>query len=213
VNTLHAVVSSTTIAGLVPCDATSMLLSCLLPNLKDLTISLRLPLSDYEALENDSAEAKFAHTWTKLPTAIRQLSRLRDLHLRLDHDEPRTWSMVNERAVLTPLKSLADIPHLRISVSLPILHPKHETPERHFTRGSAPCSLPIYRCHRQRHHSVDGIHIRHEPDFPILGELAEDWEMSMADVEMMERGEWEMGRDPLYLICGDIEPQCLLSWI
>lgn len=34
--------------------ATSILLECLVPNIKDLTVSLRLPLRDYEVLQTDA---------------------------------------------------------------------------------------------------------------------------------------------------------------
>src|SRR4051812_22997189 len=71
---------------------TFILLDCVLPNLKELTISLRLPLATYEALDNasDSAgsESSLISAWTGLRLAIEHLSKLRRLRIWLDHEEP-----------------------------------------------------------------------------------------------------------------------------
>lgn len=182
---------------------TSIFLGCILPNLKDLNISLRIPLRAYKALENAFDDMKFTFIWTELPLAIRNMSKLRGLRIWFDHSEPSTWSMVNERAVLSRLGSLRSDPNLNISINLPKLHPKWETPERHFTRDSAPLGVAIHRRYRQRYHGIEasngGLEVQHVPDFPILYMFTELWEMTIEEVEEMERNEWKWG-DPLEVL-------------
>jgi hypothetical protein len=194
--------------------ATSILLECLVPNIKDLTVSLRLPLRDYEVLQTDAGVVPRSTIWSQFPGAIKRMSKLRRLHIWLDHDEPTTWSQVNERAIFSSLQSLADIPNLTTSITLPKLHPQHENAEKHFMVGTSPLGMAIHRRYRQRYHSTDGMHVLYEPDFPILHEIADYWGISMAETEELERGEYSMGHDPLELVCGmvsGVELQCRIN--
>jgi hypothetical protein len=45
--------------------ATSILLECLVPNIKDLTVSLRLPLRDYEVLQTDAGVVPRSAIWSQ----------------------------------------------------------------------------------------------------------------------------------------------------
>ncbi|KAF2176893.1 hypothetical protein K469DRAFT_812277 [Zopfia rhizophila CBS 207.26] len=187
----------------------STFLSCVLPSLKELHISLRLSLSIYGALENagnstGSESSSMDHSisaWTGLRPAIERLGNLRRLRIWLDHGEPCSWSMVNERAVLSPLAPLSNNPNLDISIDLPKLHPKWENPDRHFTEDSPPLTLTIHRRYRQRYHGVESsdgsIDAKHDPDFPILYEVADLYYMTMEIVEEMERASWQRGEDPI----------------
>jgi hypothetical protein len=185
------------------------LFNLVLPNLKELHISLRLPLSAYEALESagnstvGSPSSPIDYqiaTWAGLCPAIERLSKLKILRIWLDHAEPSPWTTVNERAVLSPLAALSNIPNLNITVDLPKLHPKWETSSRHFTEDSPPSILPIHRRYRQRYHGVESsrgsIRVEYRPDFPVLYEYAELDGMTMEGIEKTERGIWKRGEDP-----------------
>ena len=189
-------------------SSTSTLLNCVLPSLKKLDISLRLPLSAYDALENasdptSSESSSMDHSisaWTGLRPAIERLSKLRRLRIWLDHGERCPWSMVNERAVLSPLAPLSNNPNLDISIDLPKLHPKWENLDRHFTEDSPPPTLTIHRRYRQRYHGIESsdgsIRVEYGPDFPTLHELALMEDMTIEQVEEIERTSWKRGEDP-----------------
>jgi hypothetical protein len=192
-------------------------LGCVLPNLKELGINLKLPLAAYKELESagesTSSTPSFTSAWTALPLAVEHISRLRKLRIWLDHRQPCSWSMVNERAVLSPLAPLAspsNNPHLDVSINLPKLHPKWETPDRHFTKDSPPLPIAIHRRYRQRYHGVEqkdgSLRVQYESDFPVLHEFAEFVGMPMEDVEENERIKWEIGEDPLQEL-RDMDPQ------
>jgi hypothetical protein len=192
---------------------TSSILDCLLPNLKHLSISLRFPLATLEALENANISASpspsLISAWIKLPIAIKHMSKLRKLQIWLDHGEPCSWSLVNERAILSPLAFLSNIPSLEFCISLPKLHPKWEQPDRHFTEDDQPLPFALHRRYRQRNHAIEAsdgsLRVKYEPDFPVLYELTE-WDSTMEEVEHLERGFWEMGGDPAEVI-RDFGPQ------
>jgi hypothetical protein len=109
--------------------------------------------------------------------------------------------MVNERAVLSPLASLSNKPDLIVSVNLPKLHPKWETADRHLTKDSAPLPLPIQRRYRQQYRGVKqangSFRVQEVLDFPVLDIFTEILEITMEEVEEMERGMWERGEDPM----------------
>lgn len=151
--------------------------------------------------------------WTKLCPAIERLSNLRRLRIWLDHAESCPWSVVNERAVLSPLGPLSSNPSLDILIHLPKLHPKWEKPDRHFTEDSPPPSLVIRRRYRQRYHGIrsnDGsIEVVAKTDFPVLHELVYlDEGFTMEEVEEMEATSWKKGEDPFrecfpdLILCG-----------
>jgi hypothetical protein len=185
-------------------SCTSDLLGRLLPNLKQLSISLRLSLATYKELENagDSAscELSLISAWTELPFACEHLRKLRTLRIWLDHEEPCSWSVVNERAILSPLASLSSNPNLDFSINLPKLHPKWEAPERHFTKDSPRLPIAIQRRYRRRHHGVEdsngNLCVRYRPDFPVMHEAAEMLGIPVEEIEEKERASWERGEVP-----------------
>ncbi|KAF2265278.1 hypothetical protein CC78DRAFT_205757 [Lojkania enalia] len=185
-------------------SSTSILLVSILPNLKELSINLRLPLDTYKALDNTSnsagSESLLSSVWMGLPLAIEHLSKLRRLRIWLDHEEPCSWSIVNERAVLSPLASLSNIPNLEVSIDLAKLHPKWESPHRHFTEDTPLLPLAIHRRYRQRYYGIEtgdgSIRVEHSPDFPVLYELT-SLGMTMEKVEEVERRSWKEGEDPI----------------
>ncbi|KAH7345840.1 hypothetical protein BKA66DRAFT_554916 [Pyrenochaeta sp. MPI-SDFR-AT-0127] len=187
----------------------SMLWRSALLNVKVLSISLRLPLAVFKALEDTgtpTVEPSFTSVWMKLALAIERFRKLRTLHVWLDHDEPCSWSMANERAVLSPLANLNA--NLEVSIELPKLHPKWEIPDRHFTEDSAQFPLTIRRIYRQRYHVTEhsdgSVSIDHKPDFPITYELT-GWDVTIEELEASETRAWKRGEHPFQDLL-DLEP-------
>lgn len=150
------------------------------PLLRKLSISLRLPLSLFEAVSSGATTSSPSantqmpdvsvarHTtniracdqsnvWRRVwPALAMQLKRLQSLHLWLDHDSKPSWSFVDERAALSSIIASLSPDKIHclkdVSVGLPNLHPRYEKPERHFTKKSLqpPAHVAINRRLRQR---------------------------------------------------------------
>lgn len=218
------------------------------PLLRKLTITLRLPLSFFEAVSSDATTSSPSgntqmpdvsiatrHTadvrrrdqlsvWMRVwPALAVQLKQLQSLHLWLDHDDHSSWSFVDERAALssfTASMSRDNIPSLQdVSVDLPNLHPRHEKPERHFTKESLqpPAYVTLSRRLRQRFYCEEAIlgHIRvsYEADFPIMLDILElehsgCQNMTREELEDWERELWESGEDVDDLLMSVSGPQC-----
>ncbi|KAK3317196.1 hypothetical protein B0T19DRAFT_479326 [Cercophora scortea] len=208
-----------------PCS----LLSFAIPSLRKLSITLRLRLPLLRALENDTTETTFdgdapaadanlmaecsrvRATWSRTwPLLALQLKQLRHLYIWLDHEDKRSWSLVDECKILLPVAasmSPARIASLKdVTFNLPKLHPRYEDPERHFTKGSAqtPELITIHRRLRQRYFAEQDasgrLSVEFKPDFPVMYEvnhLALQGQLSMPDEEYeeYERGQWESGVD------------------
>jgi len=107
-------------------------LTSVLPYIRKLNITLRSP----PAGALTASWASQLTIWLRLCPAIAQLKELRRLRIWLDHNDQSSWSIVNERAILSPLTPLTSISNLNISVNLPKLHPHLERPDRHFGEDS-----------------------------------------------------------------------------
>ncbi|KAB5578288.1 hypothetical protein GE09DRAFT_545711 [Coniochaeta sp. 2T2.1] len=213
------------------------------PNLvvKNLEITLRLPLSFFHSLAEDAEQATSSHfpvgegdllhSWRRVwPSLARRLQNtLRRLTVWLDHDDKQTWTLVDERAIVSHVTasiSPGTCPSLmQVTFNLPKLHPKHESPLRHFSKGSRnpPSSVKIEKRFRQCRHyeeTAEGEHnVVWEPDFPITHEmlwprgfegepdppipirLEELEELEVFERELMESGyddpwSWLMGPGP-----------------
>jgi hypothetical protein len=182
---------------------TSTLFGCILPNVKELSVDLRLPVEKYEALENavqsTLSEPLLIVGWSGLPLILGKMSKLRKLDISLDHDRPCSWSVVNERAILSPLVSVIANLNLDIHIHLPKLHPKWENPARHFIEDNSASPVAIHRRYRLRYHAIkssDGSLLeKRAPDFPITHEYIA-WDMTMEQIETNERRAWKAGEDP-----------------
>lgn len=173
--------------------------------IRKLHLTLKLPLSFFRALENpiDDPDVNLQLTlWSQLSSAIEQLKELRILYIWFDHQDPASWSVVNERILLAGIASLAIND---IQVDLPKLHPGYETPDRHFTEVA---SLPfrIQRRQRQVYFNVkynNGYsRIKYSPDFPnILDHPDFVAEFSPEEIEEMERIMWKKGYNVHMLLC------------
>ncbi|KAH7083727.1 hypothetical protein FB567DRAFT_529793 [Paraphoma chrysanthemicola] len=196
-------------------SVTSNFIGYTLPNVKNLEISLRIAPDNYNALENPDEVTMFTTAWNRLPETITGMCKLHHLYIWLDHSEPSTWSIVNERILLSPVDRLATISNLDIAIALPRLHPKYTTPERHFFGGSAPVGAAIKRRYRQRYHGIRSrsgvLEVRYEPDFPVLHDMGEFWGFNTDELEEMETNEWkwssphDMWRLREGIICGMTE--------
>ena len=196
-----------------------------------LSITLKLPLAFFQSLERLPEEGEEASAdskptpplsldverWSRLAPSLNQLKNLTHLYLSLDHSSPESWSLVNERAVLSPIIThlcASTYPQsLNTTIVLPNLHPKFERKDRHFTTTptlslpSSQLQVQLLRRLRQRYHSNENDNARcygrvvHRPDFPIslkfLLEYAEFWGDSVEQLVEWEREEWGRGESNL----------------
>ncbi|KAF1995305.1 hypothetical protein P154DRAFT_445728 [Amniculicola lignicola CBS 123094] len=178
-----------------------------LQHIRELSITLRLPLNFFLSLEEpeDGRQELARSTWCKLDKILHQLSELRALRLYLDHDGTDTWTLVNERKTLEPITRLANSKDLVILVTLPKLHPKYEKEDRHFTDSLSGDPFPIRRMQRQQYHGIpnrldesgqERYKVEEILDFPILTEFLEFfYEYSIERCEAEERKMWARGDD------------------
>ena len=193
-------------------SSASSFLTSVLPYIRKLNITLRLPLRICKALENPVADsnprsppaggstadwASQLTAWLQLCPTIAQLKELRRLRIWLDHNNQSSWSIVNERAILSPLMPLTSIPNLNISINLPKLHPYLERPDRHFGEDSPAPIFKIHRRLRQRYHGEEGskgrFRVTYEADFPLLLDCPGFEDTPQAEIEELERSLWKKG--------------------
>ncbi|KAF2188487.1 hypothetical protein K469DRAFT_565729, partial [Zopfia rhizophila CBS 207.26] len=181
------------------------------PWIRELNITLRLPLPAYETFERTRANPSCpdptadasttaletqAATWTQLSSSIARLKRIQSLHICLDHDDQSSWSVVNERATLSHLSLLSEVPDLAVTVTLPKLHPRFESTERHFTADSSPPWFELHRKLRQRYHGETRrgcLRVTYKADFPVLLGVPELAEKLFDKLERVERDLWRNG--------------------
>ncbi|KAF2122556.1 hypothetical protein BDV96DRAFT_639136 [Lophiotrema nucula] len=148
-----------------------MMISAL--DVRHLSVILRLPLSFALAFDDSSDDPLQMQQWELAWRSLANVKSLRNVNVWLDHDDPSSWSIVNERDIASSIEALSVMrPNTTVSINLPNLHPKYETPERHFMDDeSASSSLEITRRERQSYFadsSNDGSVIR-KFDFPNPG--------------------------------------------
>ncbi|KAF2113277.1 hypothetical protein BDV96DRAFT_578647 [Lophiotrema nucula] len=182
-------------------------LDAILEQPSEVHITLRLPLLTLKQLEEvakySPAVPSPTHlaVWPHLGSAITKLQNLKRLRIWLDHTEKSSWSLINERALLSLFLPPSRITGLDISVSLPRLNPRYESSEKHFTDDTLPPPFTVQRRQRQLYfaeRSVEGqIHVSRSPDFPsaVLSEVAEFWELPKELVMQREREAWRRGID------------------
>ena len=200
--------------------------------IKKLDISLRLPLAFYRALEDNkiadqtsviassttATVARMCRTWTRIWPSLCDLQQLQSIHIWLDHDDPSSWSVIKEKLILNYAfaifqqemqvrSSRKDFSQLKVLFNLPKLHPAIAKAETHFVQDTSPPPCNIERRYRQRYHCVtsdDGtLSVKHNPDFPIMHEIADfyaneclgDLSMTLEESEDMERTMWLRGED------------------
>ncbi|PSN61999.1 hypothetical protein BS50DRAFT_680300 [Corynespora cassiicola Philippines] len=136
---------------------------CVLPSLKELRITLKFPLSAYEEMEilvditgsQSPMIDSLISSWMQLGSAVEGLGQLKRLQVWLDHEETCSWSVVNERAALSPVLEISNNRDLDIYLNLPKIPPNMIHTERHYNENDENLSLSISRRHRQRVHGVD----------------------------------------------------------
>ncbi|KAF1941834.1 hypothetical protein EJ02DRAFT_466276 [Clathrospora elynae] len=178
-------------------------------NIVQLSITLRLPLAFFEALERrlpedtvialgselEPALAGMSRSWLlRLPSTLSRLKNLTQLRLWLDYSYLCSWSLVNERALLSPIPTFVSPSNLSISVILPKLHPKYEREARHFSTGTLEFrNAQLHHQFRQRWHvhaNFGGsVEMVYKSDFPFLiGVIA-------MDIEELEELEWRLWKE------------------
>lgn len=199
--TFQAIVSNTGPSNAESCTMTSLFLDALLSNTKNLAIHLRLPLADLETPETSHGTPTQNTCFANLPTALSKMPHLHTLTIWLDHDQPTTWSIINERVLLSPLATFSLKSPIQVLLDLPKLNPAHETPKLHYiSSAELPSNFRIHRRQRQPYYSADGIEVQHAPDFPVLYHMCDFWKCTIEEIEDMERKEIEAGRDPMLIM-------------
>jgi hypothetical protein len=169
-----------------------------------LSLHTKFPLHLLQCLDiatehTDASSRDFNSSWRQFDSITTLLPRLTKLELWLDHDEPCDWTVINERAITSPLNQLFDNGNLKVSISLLKLHPRFETESRHFTSDGMPTPFHLHRRFRQRHHgritSRGLAEVFYKPGYPYLVDVIGYHEMSVAELEAEERDWWKEGRD------------------
>ena len=179
-------------------------------NVSRLSITLKLPLAFFQSVEGLSGNyptsseigpaTQPARLWQDLGSILSRFEALKKLDLWLDHNEPQFWVVVNERSTLDPLLiQLSSHPNLDVTVMLPMLHPKFEQSERHYTEDSISGNIRVSRVLRSKKHAVIGaqgcIEIVACNDFPLFSETYQARGMGLSALVGREREQWKQGRD------------------
>lgn len=191
-------------------------------DIKQLNLTLRLPLTFFERLDSAEGAASAVdttstpdktETWSILPAVLAELKSLSQFWLRLDHEDCACWAVVNERAVLRCLTTFLAESSLRTVIFLPKLHPMFEREDRHFL--NEPASFKLYRAMRQRWRvrldDYGRIDIFYTGDFPFLTEIGDLAEMPMKKLEEYERDMWRDGEDPEEWVQAELNRFCTLN--
>lgn len=185
-----------------------------------LFITLSRPLAFFRVLETCSLSGKSsshleleqdARAWVdatnRLPTG---LPRLRKLLLWFDHTGREYWSVVNERALLSPiLSATAAFGSLDVVIVLPKAHPSIASNQKHFLENNLTVEVPrrpsltvaVHRVLRRRLRAAEGSHAprgnsRWCDDFPhLLNHPYFRDTMSLAEIEEYETKGWLIGVD------------------
>jgi hypothetical protein len=177
----------------------------LLLKITSLSIVLKLPLHFYESLEKlerfeDVLEdtSDDIRAWLRIDSTMRLFHNLKRLQIWFEHNDSCTWTVVNERVLVSPLARLIQDKDIEMTLSLPKLHPKFAQDSRHYT-GDSVTPFRLHRRLRQNWHgtmSADGILKRnYRVDFPFFQEIADFEDRTMGDVERSERSGWMAGMD------------------
>jgi hypothetical protein len=177
----------------------------LLPNITSLSIVLKLPLHFYESLEKiERSEDAFedmsndTRAWLRIDSILRLFHNLKKLQVWFEHNDSCTWTVVNERVLVSPLTRLSQDKDIEMTLSLPKLHPKFTKESRHYT-GDSITPFRLYRRLRHNYHAVmsaQGIfECQFKSDFPFFQHMEEFWDKTMGEVEELERSDWMIGMD------------------
>jgi hypothetical protein len=186
-------------------DACDGIAPSLLLKITSLSIVLKLPLHFYESLEKlerleDALEDMSDDTraWLRIDSTMRLFPNLKKLRIWFEHNDSCTWTVVNERVLVSPLTRLNLDKDIEMTLSLPKLHPKFAQDSRHYTSESG-TPFRLHRRLRQNWHatmSADGILRReYKTDFPFFQEIIDFEDRTMGEVERVERSGWMTGMD------------------
>ncbi|KAI0004054.1 hypothetical protein F4779DRAFT_600412 [Xylariaceae sp. FL0662B] len=206
-DTLGCLLERASASSIRPCS-TSDFLTPIPQRIRKLDITLRLPLHLLKALEyvgiNPRSKSPLARlsrvrAWLQVWPAMARLKGLGSLRIWLDHDDRSSWSIVNERDIVSHLTPLTTIPDLNVVVSLPKLHPRLEKADRHFAEDTPASAFKITRRLRQRYHPGEDSEghtcVIYSPDFPTLGGYPGFEDAPLEELEKIERDLIKRGID------------------
>ncbi|KAM0269413.1 hypothetical protein ACHAQH_009761 [Verticillium albo-atrum] len=155
--TLDALCQSQHAAGDLP---PTMSLISIGKGVKVLHVTLRLPLETFKkewprVIRNDYhfPGPEPANRFKQVLPAVAALGSLQKTRIEIDHTDPSSWSVVDERATLWPVRRIKNLaPHIDLTLVLPNLHPFYESADYHFTESSPQTFYPIIRRVRQKYH-------------------------------------------------------------
>ncbi|KAB5584818.1 hypothetical protein GE09DRAFT_4889 [Coniochaeta sp. 2T2.1] len=219
--TLDRLAHSESISQTSSCSWTT--LSVQVPSISNLGVTLQLPLAPFQAaaeypegsgspespemqsISTGAGTHSLLTTWTQIwPALAGRMEKLQHLRVWLDHDDKRPWALVHERAIVSRITTAicpTNCPSLKVvTINLPKLFPGHESPSRHFMKGSER-PPPFVRLNRRVRHLYEEIsdgHITVTYEFPALFEMAESLgELLLEHVEDAERELIAGGVDPM----------------
>lgn len=169
-----------------------------------LNITLRWPLEVFQGLEIsldqldfddlEDQDLKLTHSWMCINDTISHFENLTSLNLWFDHADHCSWSVVNERTLLSSLLAHLSTTRIRTVIILPKLHPLHERHDRHFMTPDLSQHVRLHRKLRQRYHSDEtGRDEVLRWDFPVAIDLMTH--LSLEEIEDWERKKWKEGVD------------------
>lgn len=137
--------------------------------------------------------------WSQLYENVTQLKELCALHVWLDHADNKSWTRVNERAILSPFTLIGTHTDFKFTVNLPKLHPGLAKPDRHFMMESPGPSFVLRRRFRQNYFAVTDsqgeLSIAGYDDFPELHDHLGLQDMSWDELEKFETELWQGGEE------------------
>ncbi|KAH5750103.1 hypothetical protein HBI88_243360 [Parastagonospora nodorum] len=163
----------------------------------ELNLTLRMPFVFFQAIERPEEDTEQVRIWTGIPSTLANVLQWEGLSIWFDHADAQIWSVVDERALLTPLLAYLSNTVIKSTLFLPMLHPVYELPERHLlnpTIGNARVTRKL----RQRWRGVVNCRgetdVVYRPDYPYSVD-AFDGYMTPGEAEVWERGAWKDGID------------------
>lgn len=183
----------------------------ILPNLRHLSVGLRLTLPTFKAMATDftgSGSSSIDALKHHMDGTTFWHSTIKEIEKTIDMAWPRSdeHMVMGWRAGRFISSSDAQRKsRVRYHHQPPKATSKFENRDQHFTKASLPIGVTIHRRYRQREHCREGVagvcFARHPPDFPVMYELvwfeaSHENDPILEGLERWEREVWENGGDP-----------------
>ncbi|KAH5543118.1 hypothetical protein HBI25_236890 [Parastagonospora nodorum] len=163
----------------------------------ELNLTLRMPFVFFQAIERPEEDTEQVRIWTGIPSTLANVLQWEGLSIWFDHADAQIWSVVDERALLTPLLAYLSNTVIKSTLFLPMLHPAYELPERHLlnpTIGNARVTRKLRQRWRGEVNCQGETDVVYRPDYPYSVD-AFDGYMTPGEAERWKRGAWADGID------------------